>query len=137
MTRVAHDRYLRDAVMTASPGKLLVMLYERLVRDLTQGEEALRSGERSEGSRHLTHAQDIIIELRASLDLEGWDGAPRLASIYTFLLTELIAANVQADADRVASCRELVAPLLETWREALVLADEARTPAQAGRAHVA
>jgi flagellar protein FliS len=41
-----------------------------------------------------------------------------LAQIYTFLLTELVSANIKADADRVASCRRLVEPLRDAWREA-------------------
>jgi len=78
-------RYIGDSVSTSSPGRLLVMLYERLVVDLAQAETALRGGDREAGNRHVVHGQDIILELRASLDLTAWDGAARLASIYTFL----------------------------------------------------
>jgi flagellar protein FliS len=112
------DRYLQDSINTASPGKLLVMLYERLVMDLVQGEEALRAGERERAHERITHGQEIILELRATLDLEAWDGAAGLASLYGFLITELIQANVQRDADKVAACRGLVEPLRDAWREA-------------------
>jgi flagellar protein FliS len=112
------DRYLQDSINTASPGKLLVMLYERLVMDLVQGEEALRAGERERANDRITHGQEIILELRATLDLEAWDGAAGLASLYGFLLTELIQANIQRDADKVATCRGLVEPLRDAWREA-------------------
>lgn len=119
-------RYIGDSVSTSSPGRLLVMLYERLVLDLAQAEAALRDGDREAGNRHLMHAQDIILELRASLDLTAWDGAARLASIYTFLLAELIAANVGADPARVAGCRVLVEPLLDAWRQAALGPAESR-----------
>ena len=112
------DRYLADSVSTASPGKLLVMLYDRLVMDLVQGEEAMRAGDRERSGERLTHAQEIILELRTTLDLDAWDGAPGLANLYGFLLTELIGANVRRDADRVAACRGLVEPLRDAWREA-------------------
>jgi flagellar protein FliS len=112
------DRYLADSVNTASPGKLLVMLYDRLVLDLAQGEEALRAEDRERAADRLTHAQEIILELRTTLDLDAWDGAPGLANLYGFLLTELIGANVRRDADRVAACRGLVEPLRDAWREA-------------------
>ncbi len=39
-------------------------------------------------------------------------------SVYTFLLPELVGANVSGDADRTAACRELVEPLREAWHEA-------------------
>jgi len=116
------DRYLSDSINTASPAKLLIMLYDRLVLDLAQGEEALRNGERETANDKLTHAQDILLELRTSLDIEAWSGAPGLASLYGFLITELIGANIGRDADRVAACRALVEPLRDAWREAAVAA---------------
>ena len=116
------DRYLQDSINTASPGKLLVMLYERLVLDLVQGEEALRAGERERANERITHAQEILLELRATLDTDAWAGAAGLASLYGFLLTELIQANVGRDADKVAACRGLVEPLRDAWREAAATA---------------
>ena len=114
-------RYLNDSVTTASPAQLLVMLYDRLVLDLARGEEALRAGDREGGSTSLKHAQDILIELRTSLDTSTWSGAPGLTALYAFLITELISANVRGDADKVAACHGLVAPLRDAWRQAAAL----------------
>jgi flagellar protein FliS len=116
------DRYLQDSINTASPGKLLLMLYDRLILDLMQGEEALRADEREAAHDKLTHAQEIVIELRVSLDLESWSGAPGLANVYGYLLTELIGANIAKDPDRVAVCRTLVEPLRDAWRDATAAA---------------
>jgi flagellar protein FliS len=116
------NRYLADSVNTASPSKLLVMLYDRLVLDLDTGEEAIRSGNRDEASERINHAQEIILELRTTLDVEAWSGAPGLASLYGWLLTELIQANIKLDADKVSVCRGIIEPLRDTWREAVVLA---------------
>jgi flagellar protein FliS len=124
------NRYLADSINTASPGKLLVMLYDRLVVDLLQGEEALRAGDRDQAAERITHAQEIIMELRTTLDLDAWSGAPGLAGLYGFLLTELIQANIRRDADKVASCRGIIEPLRDAWREAAALA--AAKPAPVG-----
>jgi flagellar protein FliS len=112
------ERYLADSIATASPARLLTMLYDRLVLDLSRGEEALRASDRNTASQHLIHAQDIVLELRTSLNMDAWSGADRLMQIYTFLLTELVGANINADAERVAACRRLVEPLRDAWREA-------------------
>jgi flagellar protein FliS len=112
-------RYLAQSVATASPGQLLVMLYDRLVVDLSQAEEALRAGDRTLGSARLMHAQDIVVELRSTLDVAAWEGAAGLSQLYGFLLTKLIEANVRGDAEVAASCRGLVEPLRDAWREAL------------------
>lgn len=116
------NRYLQDSVSTASPGKLLVMLYDRLVLDLVHGEDALRAGEREAANDKLNHAQEIILELRTTLDVDAWAGAPGLANLYGYLLTELIGANIARDADRVAICRGMIEPLRDAWREAAALA---------------
>ncbi len=114
----AKSRYLAEIVATASPARLIVMMYDRLLLDIVKGRDALRSGARGEADQHLRHAQDIVLELRSSLHVEKWDGAPRLASIYGWLLRELVSANVSADADRVDACRRLVEPLCEAWHGA-------------------
>jgi len=116
------DRYLQDSVSTASPGKLLLMLYERLIRDLAQAEEAIGESDRERSSELLIHAQEIVLELRTTLDMDAWAGAPGLASLYGFVLTELIGANVAQDAAKVASCRGLLEPLRDAWREAAAAA---------------
>jgi flagellar protein FliS len=112
------ERYLADTISTASPAKLLVMLYDRLVLDLSRAEDALAGGDRTAASTQLMHAQDILLELRTSLDTEAWDGAPGLANLYVFIITELMQANMTSDAARVTSCRILVEPLRDAWREA-------------------
>jgi flagellar protein FliS len=116
------DRYLQDSINTASPGKLLLMLYDRLVLDLIQAEEAIGSGDREQSHERLTHAQEIVLELRTSLDVEAWSGAPGLANLYGYLLTELIGANIAQDAERVRTCRGLIEPLRDAWREAAAAA---------------
>ena len=112
------NRYVSDSVATASPARLVVMLYDRLVRDLILGEQALIGGDPAGASAQLLHAQEIVMELRAGLDVSAWSGAPGLAALYDFVLRELIAANVGKDAEKVASCRKLVEPLQDAWRQA-------------------
>ena len=117
-TPAMRERYLADSVATASPAKLLVMLFDRLVLDLSRGEQALLDGDRAEARNNLLHAQDIVMELRVSLKLDVWEGAADLSRLYAFVTTELINANVKGDAVKVRQCRELMEPLRDTWREA-------------------
>jgi flagellar secretion chaperone FliS len=120
-------RYMGDAVTTASPQRMLVMLYDRLALDLDRALAALTSGDRQEASAQLQHAQEIVIELHGSLRVEAWEGGPRLAALYTWLLGELVQANVKADRNRVAACLQVVEPLRDAWRQAA--ASLAATPA--------
>ena len=115
-------RYIADSVATASPAKLLLMLFDRLILDLTRGEQALLAGDRPEANNHLKHAQDIVTELHVSLRLDVWDGAAGLAAIYAFVETELVNANVRGDVAKVKAVRDLMEPLRDTWREAALVA---------------
>lgn len=122
------QRYLADSVTTATPGRLLVMLYDRLCLDLTRAVTALGAGERETASTMLLHAQDIVAELRGSLRVESWSAGPGLADVYSFLLTELVQANVRQDADRAAACLSIVEPLRDAWRQAVEQAAPVPSP---------
>jgi len=111
-------RYMGDTVATASPHQLLVMLYDRLALDLERAEAALELADREAARGPLMHAQEIIINLRASLKVEVWDGGPRLAALYAWLLQELIQANLKGDIRRVRDSRKIVEPLRDAWRQA-------------------
>jgi flagellar secretion chaperone FliS len=111
-------RYMGDTVATASPQQLLVMLYDRLALDLERAEEALVAGNKEVSHAQLLHAQEIVLELRASLQVDLWEGGPRLAALYTWVLGELMKANLKGDVRRVRDCRKVVEPLRDAWREA-------------------
>jgi flagellar protein FliS len=112
------NKYVDDQVLTVSPAKLVLMLYDRLVRDLVDAEEAIGARNIAEASDKLMHAQDIIMELLSGLKPELWSGGPALASLYLWLHGELIAANVAKDAKRVAVARGMIEPLRDAWHEA-------------------
>lgn len=112
------DRYVSDSIATASPARLLTMLFDRLCLDLEIAQAALAEADLATGSQRLVHAQDIVVELQSSLDTTAWAGAPQLAQLYGYLFKRLIDANVAKDAEIVGECRRLVEPLRATWHEA-------------------
>jgi flagellar protein FliS len=114
----ARQRYASSAVSTASPARLLVMLYERLLRDIVSADNALQDRDFAKANDQLQHAQQIVLELRTSLDTSAWSGGPGLAALYTYLYGELVGANLEKDATRLATCRELVEPLHAAWEQA-------------------
>jgi flagellar protein FliS len=123
----AATRYGDDAVSTASPQRLLVLLYDRLSLDLQRAHQAQRAGQRETAHLNLAHAQDIVAELLASLDTTTWDGALDLSRLYTWLIGELTRANVRMDATITAGCQEVVEPLREAWTEAAASTGTATT----------
>jgi flagellar protein FliS len=119
ITAAQRARFVDDAVATASPVRLVTMLYDRLLLDLTRAVDAQQVGDRATANTQLLHAQDIVLELASSLRRDGtWDGAAGLASVYAFVHSELVGANVACDWHRTATVRGLIEPLAEAWRTA-------------------
>jgi flagellar protein FliS len=111
-------RFVDDSIGTASPARLLTMLFDRLILDLVRAELAQQGSDRMAAGKQLMHAQEIVLELTSSLRHDEWDGAAGLAAIYGFLHTELVQANVTGDHERTLACRLLVEPLADAFRQA-------------------
>ncbi|HET8969626.1 MAG TPA: flagellar export chaperone FliS [Candidatus Nanopelagicales bacterium] len=118
MIPVARTAYLDATVKTASPARLLVMLLDRLVLDCRRAQEAQQAQDHQTAHQQLVHAQDIVTELYATLDVDAWDGGPGLAALYSHLQVSLVEANIRRDETLTAHCLQLVEGLAETWREA-------------------
>ena len=126
---LVRTRYASVTAHTASPQRLLTMLYDRLIIDLAMAEAAMRTGDHETIGKRLTHAQEILLELWASLDTQVWpEGAP-LKSLYLWMVSELMGSRMPDQPERVAACRELVEPLRDTWKQALSLTTAVPTPA--------
>ena len=117
-TASLRSRYLGDSVATASPQRILVMLYDRLALDLERAQKAVATGDREVANEQLQHAQEIVLELLTSLQVDAWEGGPRLAALYNWLIGELVQANLKLDTNRISSCRQVVEPLRDAWRQA-------------------
>jgi flagellar protein FliS len=112
----ARLRYLADAVSTATPAQRIVMLYDRLSLDIERAATAVEDEHDLAGHvGHTRHAQQIIAELRASLDMNIWAGAEDLAGLYGYLLRELINAHAEPDAAQLRSLGTIVTGLRESW----------------------
>lgn len=119
--RAARSRYNQDAILSASPSRLVTMLFDRLLLDLQRAEAAQVAGDWATASPQLTHAQDIIAELSGTLDVERWDGAQSLLSVYLFSSTLMMKANIERSVDATRQAIELLEPLRQTWHEAAAI----------------
>ena len=114
----ARNLYNRDSVLSASPARLLVMLYDRLLLDPSRAETSQLGEDWSTASAQLLHAQEIVSELMNSLRPEIWDGGPGLMAVYVYVMEALVAANSRRDVQRTRECIRLLEPLRLAWHEA-------------------
>jgi flagellar protein FliS len=116
--------YQTQAVETASPAQLVLMLYDRALQSLIQVQQAKLPDDLEFVNRELQRAQDIVTELRLALDFErGGAIAPQLSALYGFCLQRLIEANVRKKLDQIEEVRSVLAGLRDAWDEACVRSD--------------
>jgi len=114
----SRDRFATGSVETVSGPRIVIMCFDRLDRDLAAAHAAIQRGDHFETNLALGHAQDLIGEMAAMLDVDAWEHAPALLSVYDYLLRLLAVANVSKDAGRVAEAQQIVAELGEGFRAA-------------------
>lgn len=112
--------YLESEIRTASPPRLLLMLYEGAIRFCRRGVEAIARKDAEAKHEALVRAQDILIELLAALDRKvAPEIAGRLSSLYVYLHNRLMQANVKSDAAGVEEVVRHLEVLLAAWRQAV------------------
>jgi flagellar protein FliS len=110
------DQYLENAVLSASPVKLVAMLYDGAIRFCNRAKAAATVGNVAETGRLLSRAHDIISELSAVLDAErGGTVAKDLAKIYDFSLWQLAEARIRRDPKKIDDVIRVLTPLKESW----------------------
>jgi flagellar secretion chaperone FliS len=111
--------YQRNAVMTASPEKLIKMLYDGALKNLEKSRAGLSDPSTSrsqEVGMALSKAMGIVGELRASLDhAAGGDISRELDRLYEFVLDQLSQANLQRSPTSVTAAINVMRTLKEGW----------------------
>lgn len=123
MHEAAYNTYLRMQTETASPGQLIVMLYDALLRNLSRAATGLEGHDIESAHRNLLRSQDIVLELMASLNVQA-DGEPgqvarQLAPLYEYMYRRLLDASLQKDAAPVHEVSRLITPMRHAWQQAL------------------
>lgn len=111
-------RYLADQVATATPGQRLLMLFDRLFRDLADAEAAFARRDLFAVNKALVHAEQIVLALRDPLDRDT-DLGRALSSVYNFCFDRLLDANLRKDPQWLGRCREMLAQIADANRNAL------------------
>jgi len=109
--------YTEASVLTASPGRLVVMLYDGAIRFLAQGAVAMRAGDRERMRDRLRRAEAIVDELNLILDMRYGEIPAQLRALYLFSKRELQEASVNIEPERVEHVVQLLTDLRESWEQ--------------------
>jgi flagellar protein FliS len=117
-TATGNKSYLENAVLSAPPEKLVVMLYDGMLRFLNQAIEHIRSGNHAESTRLIGRAREIVKELMVSLKTDTGQIAYNLQALYLFVYQKLVEANFSKREEEIREIITLIQPLRDTWAEA-------------------
>ena len=118
MTAAAADRYLTERVLTASPAELTAMLYDAAVGALKSALRLRADGDHATALKRVQKAQDIVLELRTTLNPAAGELSDRLDALYTFAWTQMLQGSLEKDDRKLRAALDVIEPLQQAWRQA-------------------
>ncbi|HEY3781592.1 MAG TPA: flagellar export chaperone FliS [Fimbriimonadaceae bacterium] len=110
------QEYRKGSVNGASPVQLIIMLYDGALKNMEAGKHAILQKNLQGQNQSLQKAQKIVMELMSCLDMKaGEDVAKNLLALYTYVLNQLIQANVHDDIAPVDRSMKVFSDLRESW----------------------
>ncbi|OGR04324.1 MAG: flagellar export chaperone FliS [Deltaproteobacteria bacterium RIFOXYA12_FULL_61_11] len=110
--------YASTQVTTASPQKLVLMLYDGAVRFLQSAKGHLERKDHAAYGENILKAQRIFIELKKGLDhRQGGEISANLERLYDFVDYQLGIASIRKDASMVDEALKVVLELRSAWGE--------------------
>jgi flagellar protein FliS len=109
--------YREQAVLTAPPGRLVVMLYDGALRFLFQSATAMREGDSARAGERISRAEAIIDELLATLDMSAGEVAVRLDALYFFCKQNLLEARLERSAEKLDQVADIMRELRDAWAQ--------------------
>ena len=113
-------KYQQNEVETASPEKLLILLYDAAILFLNKAKNGILINDTEKKHKNLVACQKIILEFMDTLDMEaGGELAQNLYRLYEYLYEALVTANVESDSKRVDEVSRHLKNMRETWQKAI------------------
>lgn len=110
---------LESEIRGADPHRLIILLFDGAESAMQQALYCLETNDIPGRSNALMKAIDIILSgLSTSLNVEeGGELAHNLKSLYDYMVSRLIHANVHQDAAAIREVQKLLSEISGAWRE--------------------
>lgn len=112
------NAYQKNAILTASPPELTLMLYEGAIKFCNIGIMAIEKKNYEEANTNLKKAQAIITELRVTLNHKYpvWEDFER---VYDWIYRRLVEGNIHKDIEVVEDALKYIREMRDTWKEVM------------------
>jgi flagellar secretion chaperone FliS len=110
------DAYLETEILSASPVRLVELLYRGAIESLRGARSAVENRQIAERNRLITKGQAILAELALSLNHErGGQLSKELVELYDYMQRRLNEANANQSGEPLDEVCRLLETLLEGW----------------------
>ena len=125
-------QYQASNVNTATPEKLMIMMFDGALQFLQKAKTAIKEGKLQERSQNIDGARKIIRELMRTIDSEnGNDVSKQLFKLYNKMAMNLIKANVQRNATLIDNVIEDITNIRWGFQKAIEIQTGVTTVEQA------
>jgi flagellar protein FliS len=116
--------YRDTAIATATPGQLILMLFDGALRSMAIALSGFKEGGASRRNEQIhnkiVNAQEILRELQISLDMKVPGGfSQRMWSLYDFMIGQLQKANLSKEPEPIRIVERLLRKIRDAWAEML------------------
>lgn len=110
--------YQQNAIKTASPAKLTLMLYDGAVKFCNIALEGIEENDINKAHTNIMKAENIILELRSSLDMK-YPVAEEFEKVYDYVYRRLVEANMKKDPEILKEATKHIKTMRDTWKEVM------------------
>ena len=110
---------IQSSVMSASPHKLITLLFDGAISALVRAEIHMQQQEVAARGKAIGKAVNIISKgLAASLDMEkGGEISNNLATLYDYMVRRLLHANLHGDEQALQEVTGLLRGIADAWKQ--------------------
>lgn len=130
MTNNPYNKIKNNAILTASPQELTLMLYDGAIKFANQSKAAIENKDYENAHNLNLRVQAIIEEFRSTLNM-NYEVSEGLDMLYEYIESRLIDANIGKDIAILDEVVDLLRDLRNTWKEAMQLAKQPSSAQQA------
>ncbi|MGL5677577.1 MAG: flagellar export chaperone FliS [Cellulosilyticaceae bacterium] len=113
-----YQNYQNNAIMTATPGELTLMLYNGAIKFCNIAIEAIEQGNIQKANETNLRAQDIIAELQATVDLK-YEVGQDMDRLYYYINQLLVEGNIEKNSNKIQQALELIREFRDAWQQIL------------------
>ncbi|MFC6334899.1 flagellar export chaperone FliS [Paenibacillus septentrionalis] len=113
-----YQAYQKNKYETASPHRLITMLYEGAIRFATRAINQIEQNNLEETNNAIKRFQDIIYELISCLNFnDGKEVAVGLNSLYMYVIELSIKGNIEQSAEPLQEAIGIITEIKASWEQ--------------------